>query len=330
MKKINLNNKRILYISQLYFFYDQVLIKKLEELGATVDTFDLNVQSPYSKFATKFKIADFEIYKKDYYNKVLLKKGFDLVLVRQGHQLKPELYEILKIINPDAKFINFHWDSLKPEVGYNYEPLIKYFDKIYSFDYKDCATHKEVSYLPLFYIDEYEAFRKNDTSNANYQYDILFVGSWRNRERYDLIKLTEKLAKQDQLEFYYYLYFSINSQKELIKKGIIPRKSKSKLLSTNEILQLFSISNTIIDFPSSFQTGLTMRTFETLGAGKKLITTNKNIVSEPFYNPEYINLIDTNNLKIDVDFIKNKPSTSITEILKDYSLESYIYKLLQN
>lgn len=329
MRKTNLLNKKILYIGRLDLFYDHLLVKKLEELGADVDSFDLNIKSPYSKFATKFKIVDFETYKNDYYNKVLLKKGFDLVLVRQGFQLKTELYEILRIVNPYAKFINFHWDSIKPEVGYNYQQIIRYFDKVYSFDYKDCATHEEINYLPLFYIDEYSEFRKKN-NNDIYQFDILFVGSWRNRERYDLVKLTEKLAKQNQLKFYYYLYFSFKSQKELVKKGIIPKKSKSKLLSTNEILQLFSTSNTIVDFPSSFQTGLTMRTFETLGAGKKLITTNKNIVSEPFYNPEYINLIDTNNLKIDVDFIKNKPSSSITEILNDYSLESYIHKLLQN
>ena len=329
MKKINLNNKKVLYIGHVHFFYDQFFIKKLEELGATVDTFDLNVKSPYSKFATKFKIADFEIYKNNYYNKVLLKKGFDLILVRHGYQLKPELYEKLRIVNPNAEFINFHWDSIKPEAGYNYQPIIKYFDKVYSFDYKDCATYKEISYLPLFYIDEYAEFRKNNNIN-NYQFDVLFVGAWRNKERYNLVKLTEKLAKQDQLKFYYYLYLPFKGQIQLIKKGIIPKKSNSKLLSTNEILQLFSISNTIIDFPSSFQTGLTMRTFETLGAGKKLITTNKNILNEPFYNPEYINLIDPNNFKIDVDFVKNKPTTSITEILKDYSFESYIYKLLQN
>ena len=329
MKKINLLNKKILYIGRVDFFYDQLFIKKLEELGANVESFGLHIKSPYSKVATKLKMVDFETYKETYYNSVLLKKGFDLILVRQGDQIKPELYEKLRIINPNAKFINFHWDSIKPEAGYNYQPIIKYFDKVYSFDYKDCATYKEISYLPLFYVDEYAEFRERNTIDR-YKFDVLFVGSWRNKERYELIKLTEKLAKQDQLKFYYYLYFSFKSQIELIKKGIIPKKSTSRLLSTNEILQFFSISNTIIDFPSSFQTGLTMRTFETLGAGKKLITTNKNILNEPFYDPEYISLIDINNIKLDVDFIKNKPSPSITENLKDYSLEGYIYKLLQN
>ena len=327
MKKINLLNKKILYIGRIDFFYDQLLIKKLDELGANVDTFDLNVKSPYSKFATKFKIVDFEVYKETYYNGVLSKKGFDLILVRHGYQIKPEIYEKLRIINPNAKFINFHWDSIKPEAGYNYQPIIKYFDRVYSFDYKDCSTHKEISYLPLFYVDEYAEFREKTTTDK-YQFDVLFVGSWRNKERYDLVKLTEKLAKQDQLKFYYYLYFSFKSQIQSFKNGIIPKKSNSRLLSTKEILQFFSISNSIIDFPSSFQTGLTMRTFEVLAAGKKLITTNKNILMEPFYDPNYINIIEVDNFKLDIDFIQSKPIISLREKIKDYSIENYVYKLL--
>jgi hypothetical protein len=61
-----------------------------------------------------------------------------------------------------------------------------------------------------------------------------------------------------------------------------------------------------------------MRTFETLGAGKKLITTNKNILNEPFYNPEYISVINPKNLKINVDFIKNEPKDKIN--VDNYSL----------
>ena len=115
----------------------------------------------------------------------------------------------------------------------------------------------------------------------------------------------------------------------MLKTGKIAKKAKSKHLSHQEILKLFSISNVIIDFPSSFQSGLTMRTFETLGAGKKLITSNKNIINEPFYNPQYINIIDPDNLYLDINFIKNTPSTSMREIMKEYSIENYIYKLFQ-
>ena len=101
-----------------------------------------------------------------------------------------------------------------------------------------------------------------------------------------------------------FLHLSIKDQYKLFKKGMLPREAKSKSLSHKEILNYFARALCIIDFPSSFQTGLTMRTFETLAAGKKLITTNKYITNEPFYNPEYIQVIDTDNYRLDVDFIK--------------------------
>ena len=59
------------------------------------------------------------------------------------------------------------------------------------------------------------------------------------------------------------------------------------------------------------------------------MTTNKNIASEPFYNPEYIDIIDMNNFTLNVDFIKNVPTTSMDEMMKDYSIGQYINKLLQ-
>ena len=180
-------------------------------------------------------------------------------------------------------------------------------------------------YLPLFYIDEYSKFKKKTLENKN---DILFIGAWRNTERYHLIKLTEKFCTDARLKFYFYLHQSFWTQLVSIKEGIIPKEAKFRILSPIEILKLFSTSKTIIDFPSSFQTGLTMRTFETLGAGKKLITSNKNIAKEPFYDPEYISIIDVNNFSLDLDFIKKKPSGSMEEKIKNYSLENYIYKLL--
>ena len=336
LKEINLLNKKILYIGPASFHYDKYLVKKIIDLGADVLTYDLdNLKAPinlYSRVINKLnpqnREIEKEVYKNNFYNKILSAKGFDFVLVRQGYQIEEEFILELRKVNPNAKFINFQWDSIRPE--YDYSHIIKHFDTVYSFDHKDCETYEELTYLPLFYLDIYEQFRKNNLANfKEKKNDILFIGSWRNIERYNLIKLTENLCEEAQLRFYYYLHSSFKNQYYSIKKGIIPKKARSKKLSHKEILDLFATTNTIIDFPSSFQTGLTIRTFETLGAGKKLITTNKNIVNEPFYNPEYINIIDTDNFTLNTDFIKNTPSNSIEENIKDYSIGSYVKKLFQ-
>jgi len=331
MIEINLFNRKILYIGPASFQYDKYLVKKLIDLGADVTSYDLMNIYPnnlYSRVINKLKSQNIEVYKYNFYNQILLKNDYDYVLVRHGYQLDADFLKKLRTVNPNAKFINFHWDSIRPQ--YDYLHLIKYFDKIFSFDIKDCQNYAALNYLPLFYLDVYEEFRKNNFNNfKEKKNDILFIGSWRNTERYNLIKLTENLCKQAQLRFYHYLQLSFINQINSIKNGIIPKKAKTKKLSHKEILNLFVTTNTIIDFPSSFQTGLTMRTFETLGAGKKLITTNKNILNEPFYNPEYINIIDINNYILNIDFIKNTPITSIEEKIKNYSIGNYINKLLQ-
>jgi len=264
-----------------------------------------------------------EIYKKNYYDRAFKKSNYDYVLVRAGFQLPLSFYEQLTKTHPGAQFINFHWDSLKP--NYDYRPILPYFNKVFSFDYKDCETHKELQYLPLFYIDEYASLQSKGIVN---KIDILFIGAWRNTERYNLIKKTEKICEHANLKFSHYLHQPLWTYLVSIKEGIVPKEVKFKKLSPKEIIKLFSISNTIIDFPSSFQTGLTIRTFETLAAGKKLITTNKNIITEPFYNPEIINIVEPDNFRLDLDFIKRNPKFSLKEKIKDYSIENYIYKLL--
>jgi hypothetical protein len=326
INEIKLLNKRILYINEEEFFYDIKLVEKLIELGAIVDSFHMIPESIYFRIINKLRLPYVKRYISNFNNKKFLKQDYDYVLIRYGMQFDSEFFIKLRRLNPKAKFINFHWDSIRPE--YDYLKMIKYFDKVFSFDIKDCLNHTEVQYLPLFYLDEYEEFRKNNCNQSN-EIDVLFIGNWRNYERYHLIKAIENLCKQNQLRFYYYLYYPIMQQIRALRKGIIPHEAKHKFLSINEILNLFTITNAIIDFHSSFQTGLTIRTFETLGAGKKLITTNRNIINEPFYNPEYINILDINNLKLDVDFIRNTPVSSMEEKINNYSIKNYINQLLQ-
>jgi hypothetical protein len=331
MKEINLFNKKILYIGPASFHYDIYLVKKLTDLGAAVTTHDfmnLHPKNLYSRVINKLRPRNKEVHKYNFYNQILSGNNYDYVLVRQGYQLDTDFIQKLRMVNPGAKFINFHWDSIRPQ--FDYLPITGYFDTIFSFDVKDCQDHPAINYLPLFYLDIYGEFKNHNFNGfKEKKSDILFIGSWRNTERYNLIKLTEDLCKKDQLRFQHYLYFSLKNQFHSLKNGIIPKKARAKKLSHKEILKLFATTNSIIDFPSSFQTGLTIRTFETLGAGKKLITTNKNIANEPFYDPEYINIIDMNNFTLNIDFIKNTPTRSMDEKIKNYSIGNYINKLLQ-
>lgn len=308
------------------FHYDIKLVEKLVELGAVVDSFHMIPDSIYYNIIKKLKLPIAKKYITNYNNQKLLKQNYDYVLMRNGLQFDQDFFDRLRRLNPRAQFFNFHWDSIRPE--YDYVNMLEFFDKVFSFDPKDCINHPKIQYLPLFFLDEYDNFRNNNNDRC-IEFDVLFIGNWRNYERYNYIKAIENQCKIKQLRFYYYLYYPILDQIRAVRKGIITHEAKHKFLSHGEILNLFALSNTIIDFPSSFQTGLTMRTFETLGAGKKLITTNKNIINEPFYNPEFINVIDINDLTLNIDFIRKIPTSSMEQTIKDYSIGNYIKKLFQ-
>ena len=72
------------------------------------------------------------------------------------------------------------------------------------------------------------------------------------------------------------------------------------------------------------QTGLTMRTIETLGAKKKLITTNPHVKEYDFYRPENILIVDRYNPVITKEFL-DAPWKEIPEnIYKKYSISSWL------
>ena len=74
----------------------------------------------------------------------------------------------------------------------------------------------------------------------------------------------------------------------------------------------------------SAQRGLTMRTIEMIGVGKKLITTNKGIRDYDFYNADNIYVIDRENPVVSEEFWTSSYKEISTEILNRYSIESFV------
>lgn len=316
---------RILYIGPSQPAYHDAFIAALKQKGE-VDYFPFFVERPYTRNISKLGLyPKRQVAERKHNARLYTYTNYDFILVRHGFQLNSEIYDALKKNNPNAKFINFHWDSLKNT--YNYLGIIEHFDKIYSFDVKDCEGNQRIEYLPLFYIDQYKALKNNNAAMAQTT-DLLFVGSWRNMERYQLIQRTKQFCVENGLRFKYYLYFDKYKYINALMKGKLMKEVKFKLLSHEEIVRLFADAKVIIDFPSSFQNGLTMRSFEALGAGKKLITTNRNIVNEPFYNQSVISVVSQDNLALDPGFITNTVLTKNFPDMEAYSIHSYINKLL--
>ncbi len=323
---MQLQDKRILYISPKFFGYENKIKQELEDLGAIVDFFD---DRPSNDFITKvfirLKLKSLIKKKIDkYYENIysyILDKKYDFVFVVSPETLSFKELTKIKELQTNAQFILYMWDSFENKNSFN---TIKLFDKIFSFDSRDVEKYS-LHFLPLFYSKEY----KKKEHLSNYKYDLSFVAT-AHSDRYKISKQIKNLIAENKLSVYYYFYLpSIIIY--FIRKLFIPKYTYGKLsefsfssLSQDKIIEIFDNSKVILDINHPSQFGLTMRTIECLGAEKKLITTNKNIKDYDFYNPNNILIIDRENINIDMSFFEKEYEGLSSEIYEKYSLNSWL------
>jgi hypothetical protein len=101
----------------------------------------------------------------------------------------------------------------------------------------------------------------------------------------------------------------------------------TRRIGPKEYAQLLAASSTVLDIPIPNQTGISIRTIETIGAKRKLITTNKNVHFEEFFTPESILIIDKNIDEQDlISFIKEK--IQIATNIEELRLDNWLKKII--
>lgn len=321
---MNLNGKKVLFIGPRFFGYEQEIKKEIKNLGAEVDFFPEKDETMIYRIAKNFSSSWFETIKTNYLNFILKKvtKDYDYFFLIRGEIITKVFLKKLKEKLPNAKFIMYQWDSSKNNP--NYLQIMDMFDKVTTFDMVD-AKKLNIYYLPLFYISSYQNLKLNDTR----KYDIVFFGSYHG-DRLDIIKKVDEECERLKLSFKYHLYIS---KLALIKK-IFSRTIKlsdliyfsTKGVNNIDIIEHYKKTKSVLDIESYGQNGLTMRTFEVLGSGLKLITTNSNIKNESFYNERYIFILDRNEIGIknEMIFNDNDNNDNNDNNINNYSIESWI------
>lgn len=320
---IDLKDRNVLFISSKFFGYEKNIKSELEKLGAVVDYFD---DRPSNDFITKVFIRlklKFILNKKIkiYYEKIfneIKDKHYDYIFVISPETFSYKEFEIIKQLHPKARSFLYMWDSFTNKNSFN---TLKLFDKVFSFDSKDVKKHNLI-FLPLFYIKQYE-----ELEFKNYEYDLTFIAT-AHSDRYKIAKKISNLLLDERTYFYFYLpskiiyyirrYFMKNYNYDNIENF------RFKSLEHNKIVEIFSKSKVILDINHPNQCGLTMRTFECLGAKKKLITTNKNIIEYDFYNKNNILIIDRKHIKIDKRFFDVPYERIEKSIYQKYSIENWL------
>ena len=298
----NLSGKNILYLGHEFFGYYKDIIENLtNNFGANVEFYGIRPKSIVFRIL-KFNRATQKFYLRIFFNKIFRQirlNDYDYILIIGSEDFHHPFIVKLKE-KFSGVFVMYQWDSKKKN---KYDAYIELFDKVFSFDPQDCILDKRLNYLPLFYKDVFNKSRQND---AETQFDLLHIGSG-DYERLLICKEIEKQAKEKNKVFYYYLYLPFLM---FLRLKIFDKRYRKfsfsdlrfKKMTDIEIARLISKTKAVLDVERFGQSGLTMRTIETIGASKILITTNKNIANERIYTSDFIQILDRNNPLIDWSF----------------------------
>lgn len=316
MESKSFQNKKILFFSVKLFNYENIIANKLRSLGAIVDYYDERPSnSIFTKGIIRLKRNLYNVKISNYYNDILKnieKEKYDYFFLIKGEVVPQYFINKVLELNPDIELLYYTFDSF--ENNPNGINIIRNFDRKYTFDPKD-AQNYNLSFRPLFFSDDYFKLVNEDKS----KYDLLFIGT-AHSDRYIISEQAGRWCKENNLNnfaFYYspsrivFLFFKLfDSSFKKFKYSKISFFS----LKHEQIIDLYKQSKVILDINHPNQRGLTMRVFEALGSGKKLITTNVDIKKYPFYNENNIYVIDRNDINLNHHFF-DLPFTNIDENL---------------
>jgi len=323
-----MSDKRVLYIGTPIFNYHKKIIAEFEEQGYTVDYYDDRPsKSSLVKGIIKIRRTMMSSLIQKYFYSIMAEtkgKNYDLVFIVNCKVFTSNMIQQLRDTQKSAKFVLYMWDSL--DLYPNSKELIPIFDKAYSFDTNDCDKIELLNLLPLFYHKGYEKLGQEVVPES--VYDILSVCTV-HPNRYKIMRVLFPELESEGIRIFSYMF--LNKLQYLYNKvfakefkGAKTSEFKFKHLSEHEYLALLKKSNTVFDIPHNKQSGLTMRTIETLGAKRKIITTNTNIKKYDFYNENNIFLMSEHNLSGIESFLLNRYEPINEDIYKKYSLRSWI------
>lgn len=184
-------------------------------------------------------------------------------------------FKYLKAQYPDSKLVIYFEDiiSSRTKDGNNLLQLDfigKYFDLALTYDKGDSER-----YGFLYYPTPYSVMEINDNPTIK-QSDLFFCGAAKQRYETIVNTLNKSIENGVNCDF-------IVARAEKYKKaaGI---SYVSYMLPYSVYLEHMKKTNCLLEIIQEGSSGFTLRVWESLVYGKKLLTNNKNIINAPFYN----------------------------------------------
>ena len=223
-----------------------------------------------------------------------------------------------------AKVILYMWDSIENRRGVLANlPL---FDATFSFDPLS-SRHYGMQLRPLFFSKGFA-----QPPQESFDYHLSFVGT-AHTDRYGVIsQLRQRLNPA--LSTYWFLYLQapwVFHAYRLMQPSMRSARREDfsfRPLDKTTVQSIFARSRAVLDIEHPLQRGLTMRTFETMGSHKKLITTNAQVRDYDFFNPDNICVIDRHAPIVPADFLGSPYSLLPQAVYERYSIAGWLDEIM--
>ena len=228
----------------------------------------------------------------------IFKNKFDsnkpICFVAASTNLPIDYFKYLKKRYPDCKVVKIHRDLLKvshQHPDYSEKRMNEVFDLRLSYD------KTEAEQYGLVYFDEIES-KIDIPIDKNYPLcDVFFAGKAKDRMP-KILEAYDVLTSAGLSCFFYITHVSESERVDL--PGI---KYSDSFMPYNEMLYYSVNAKCMLDINQTGAVGYTSRFLEAVIYNKLLIADNQSIRESKYYNPKFIQLVDTMD-QIDTDFIK--------------------------
>lgn len=321
-------SKRVLLVAPRFFGYEEDIRSEIERRGFAVDLLpDRPFRSPLLVATAKLRPELTFIYTDVLYRRLLESFGapnYDTILVVNGQTVSRTILRLLRANYPRARFVLYMWDSMenRPAVL----SKLDQFDGAYSFD-PECARKYGMTLRPLFFSRSFE-----EIPRTAIDFDLSFVGTI-HTDRYAVIdRVRRRLPDGVRTHWYMYLKAPWVYYWSRAVKSSMRQSSSSEFqfvpLSREGVRLTFSRSRAVLDVEHPLQRGLTMRTFETLGARRKLVTTNAQIRDYDFFSDRNVCVIDRERPIVPNEFLESPFEDVPARTYRRYTLAGWAEEVL--
>lgn len=186
-------------------------------------------------------------------------------------------------------------------------------DAIFSYDIDDVK-----SYGLTFHRDAFSVLPKEMIEGGSVESDLNFCG--KAKDRYKEILAVYDSARKAGVE----CDFNIPKLPQE-EKAVYPELAGSAYIPYIDYIKRIQGANCLLEICQSGKKQYTLRPWEAIAYGKKILTNNKEFLNEKFYNPDYIQVYE-NPESIDWNWVKEKRKVdyqyidklSVDKLLLDY------------